>query len=291
MKKIILGSESKYLGKYLKYPKVEFTKKIFANGEIYIKINEKIIDSEIFIINSIINPVNENLMQLLILIDAVKRAGAKRINLVTPFLCYTRQDRMSEYGEPITARLVADLLRRAGVKKLFTIDLHSNQIEGFYDIPVINLSFDKFFLSKFKDINKNKFVLVSPDVGGLKRANKFAQKLDLPVVVLSKIRKAHNLAQITQIIGDDFQNKNAIIFDDMIDTGGTLIAAADILKKNGVKKIFVCATHGIFSGNAIEKIEKSEIDKVYISASIPQTNKSKKIKTISIVKIMKTIVV
>jgi len=289
MKKLILGTESQYLKKSFDYPVISYTKEIFANGEIYIRINENIVGQEIFIIKSIVNPINENLVQLLILIDAIKRAGAKRINLICPFLCYTRQDRMSTYGEPITARLVADLLTKAGVKKLFTIDLHSNQIEGFYDIPVINLSFDQFFTKKFQNIDKNKYIVVSPDVGGLKRANYFAKSLDLPLVVLNKTRKAHNQATITQIIGDDYENKNAIIFDDMIDTGGTIMAAAKVLKENKVKKIFVCATHGIFSNNALDAIIKSDIDHLYISNTIPQTIESKKITILPIVKILKSV--
>jgi len=289
MKYIILGSESQYLEKYIKNPIISFTKEIFANGEVYIKVNENIVNKEIYIINSIIDPVNENLVQLLILIDAVKRAGAKRINLVCPFLCYTRQDRMTTYGESISARLIADLLTKAGIKKLFTIDLHSNQIEGFYDIPVINHLFAPYFIDIFKKMDLSDYIIVSPDIGGLKRANYFAKELNLPIVVLNKIRKAHNEAEITQLIGEDVEGKNVIIADDMIDTGGTLMAAAKMLKEKGVKNILFCATHGIFSRDALEKIEKSDINTVYISGSVPQTKENKKIIVVPITPIIKTI--
>ncbi|PZC52471.1 ribose-phosphate pyrophosphokinase [Mesotoga sp. TolDC] len=243
--------------------------KRFSDGEINLKIDETVRGHDIFIIQSTCSPANENLMELLIMIDAFRRASAHSIAAVIPYYGYARQDRKARGRDPITAKLVANLLTTSGASRLITIDLHAEQIQGFFDIPVDNLwSFPAFF----KFFNQGRFdreemAVISPDIGGVKRASKFAAKLGVPLAILDKRRPKDNVAEIVNIIGD-VEGKTAIIFDDIIDTGRSLVEAAKMLRSNGAKKIFACATHGVLSGEATKIIAESEIEKVFITDTI-----------------------
>ncbi len=243
--------------------------KRFSDGEINLKIDETVRGHDIFIIQSTCSPANENLMELLIMIDAFRRASAHSIAAVIPYYGYARQDRKARGRDPITAKLVANLLTTSGASRLITIDLHAEQIQGFFDIPVDNLwSFPAFF----KFFNQGRFdreemAVISPDIGGVKRASKFAAKLGVPLAILDKRRPNDNVAEMVHIIGD-VDGKTAIIFDDIIDTGRSLVEAAKMLKSSGAKKIFACATHGVLSGEATKIIAESEIEKVFITDTI-----------------------
>ncbi|HDP78401.1 MAG TPA: ribose-phosphate pyrophosphokinase [Mesotoga infera] len=243
--------------------------KRFSDGEINLKIDETVRGHDIFIIQSTCSPANENLMELLIMIDAFRRASAHSIAAVIPYYGYARQDRKARGRDPITAKLVANLLTTSGASRLITIDLHAEQIQGFFDIPVDNLwSFPAFF----RFFNQGRFdreemAVISPDIGGVKRASKFAAKLGVPLAILDKRRPKDNVAEMVHIIGD-VDGKTAIIFDDIIDTGRSLVEAAKMLKSNGAKKIFACATHGVLSGDATKIIAESEIEKVFITDTI-----------------------
>ncbi|PNR95634.1 ribose-phosphate pyrophosphokinase [Petrotoga sp. 9PWA.NaAc.5.4] len=242
----------------------------FADGEVNVRINETVRGFDAYIIQSTSSPVNDNLMELLIMIDALKRASAASISVIIPYFGYSRQDRKARGRDPITAKLVANLITTAGATRVVTIDLHAEQIQGFFDIPVDNLwsypIFARYFLEEMKVQPKNT-VIVSPDVGGVKRARKFAEKLGSPLAILDKRRPKDNVAEVTTVIGD-VSGANCIIFDDIIDTGGSLVAAAEILHVHGANSIIACATHGVFSQNAVEKLQNSNIDKIIVTDTI-----------------------
>lgn len=243
--------------------------KRFSDGEINLKIDETVRGHDIFIIQSTSSPANENLMELLIMIDAFRRASAHSIAAVIPYYGYARQDRKARGRDPITAKLVANLLTTSGAGRLITIDLHAEQIQGFFDIPVDNLWSFPAFLKFFSEgaFNRDEMAVISPDIGGVKRASKFAAKLGVPLAILDKRRPRDNEAEMVHIIGD-VEGKTAIIFDDIIDTGRSLVEAAKMLKSNGAGKIYACATHGVFSGDAKNIIADSEIEKVFITDTI-----------------------
>ncbi|HQP58862.1 MAG TPA: ribose-phosphate pyrophosphokinase [Petrotogaceae bacterium] len=256
----------------------------FANGEINVRINETVRGYDVYVIQSISEPVNDNLMELLIMIDALKRASSGSISVIIPHYGYARQDRKAKGRDPISAKLVANLLTSAGADRIVTIDLHSEQIQGFFDIPVDNLwSFPVFaeHFSNCKDIDLNDVVVVSPDVGGVKRARKFAEKLSTPLAILDKRRPKDNVAEIVNVIGD-VRDKTCIMFDDMIDTGGSLIESSQALEKNGAKKIIACATHGILSKDAKDRLQKSNIHKVIITDSIKHNDLPEKFEVLSV---------
>jgi len=242
----------------------------FADGEVNVKINETVRGFDVYIIQSIAPPVNNNIMELLIMIDALRRASAASISVIIPYFGYARQDRKARGRDPITAKLVANLITTAGATRVVTIDLHAEQIQGFFDIPVDNLwsfpIFSKYFLEEMK-LEQNETVVVSPDVGGVKRARKFAQKLGSALAILDKRRPKDNVAEVINVIGE-VEDSNCIIFDDIIDTGGSLVAAADVLHSKGAKKIIAAATHGIFSQNAVERLQNSSIDKIIVTDTI-----------------------
>ncbi|MCD6159827.1 MAG: ribose-phosphate pyrophosphokinase [Kosmotoga sp.] len=242
----------------------------FSDGEINIKVDETVRGHDVFIVQSTSTPVNENLMELLVMIDAFKRASANSIAAVIPYYGYARQDRKARGRDPITAKLVANLLTIAGATRIVTVDLHAEQIQGFFDIPVDNLwsfpVFSKHFLNN-NIVDVKNVVVVSPDIGGVKRASKFAEKLGAPLAILDKRRPRDNIAEVVNVIGE-VEGKTALLFDDIIDTGRSLVEAAKMLKKHGVKRIFACATHGVFSGQALELIANSEIEKVYVTDTI-----------------------
>ncbi|QGQ43930.1 ribose-phosphate diphosphokinase [Metabacillus sediminilitoris] len=239
----------------------------FSDGEIQINIEESIRGCDVYIIQSTSGPVNEHLMELLIMIDALKRASAKTINLVIPYYGYARQDRKARAREPITAKLVANLIETAGSTRVITLDLHAPQIQGFFDIPIDHLMgvpiLGEYFLGKnFDDI-----VIVSPDHGGVTRARKLADKLKAPIAIIDKRRPRPNVVEVMNIVGN-IEGKTAILIDDIIDTAGTITLAANALVENGAKEVFACCTHPVLSGPAIERIQNSKIKELVVTNSI-----------------------
>ena len=266
----------KKVAKHLHMPLSPVDIKHFADGETMVKSVESIRNKHVFVIQSTCKPVNENLMELLIAIDSFRRASAKSITVLLPYYGYARQDRKTLGREPITCKLVADLLQKAGATRVTIIDLHSSQAQGFFDVPVDTCSASFTVLSQMiKQIGTNNTVIVSPDYGSVKRARDLSTMYNLPVAILDKRRPKPNQAEITNVLGH-VKGMNAIIIDDMIDTGGTLIAACKILKKKGVKKILAGATHGLFSRDAVENFNKAlkdkTIDGLYIANTLDQVN-------------------
>jgi len=258
----------------------------FADGEIDVKILENVRGSDCYVIQSTSNPVNENLMELLVMIDAFKRASAQRIIAVVPYFGYARADRKAEPRVPISAKLVANLLTVAGADRVVTIDLHAPQIQGFFDIPLDNLYARPVFLEYIKGINLSNTVVVSPDIGSVDRARSFAKKLELGLVIVDKRRPKPNMAEVYNIIGS-VKGLNCLIFDDMIDTAGTLTSVAQAIKNAGANKIISFATHAVLSRNAIEKIDNSPISEVIFTDTINiDSSKSPKIKVVSVSKIL-----
>ncbi|MEW8973588.1 MAG: ribose-phosphate pyrophosphokinase [Tissierellaceae bacterium] len=255
----------------------------FSDGEINLNIGETVRGMDVYIIQSTCTPVNDNLMETLILIDAVKRASAGRINAVIPYYGYARQDRKTKSREPITAKLVANLLTTAGADRVVTMDLHAGQIQGYFDIPVDHLTAIPILAEYFKDKVGRDTVVVSPDLGGVTRVRNFANILDLPIAIIEKRRPKANVSEVMNVIGD-IEGKNVILVDDIIDTAGTICKAASVLKKFGAKKVYGCATHGVLSGPAIDRICESELEEFIITDTIPlhDTCKEGKIGVVSV---------
>jgi len=239
----------------------------FADGEINVKVLTNVRGKDVFLIQSTCPPVNDNLMELLIVIDALRRASAKRITAVIPYYGYARQDRKVEPRVPITAKLVANLLVAAGANRVLSLELHAGQIQGFFDIPVDNLYSSVIFVEKFKTIKLEEPVVVSPDAGGVDRARALAKHLNADLALVDKRRPAPNKAKVFNIIGE-VEGKNCLIYDDIVDTAGTATEVAKALEKNGAKRIFLLATHPVLSGDAQEKIENSPLEKVIVTNSI-----------------------
>ncbi|MBS1536442.1 MAG: ribose-phosphate pyrophosphokinase [Bacteroidetes bacterium] len=257
----------------------------FSDGEIWVKYEENIRGVDLFIIQSTHAP-SDNLMELLILIDAARRASAKRITAVIPYFSYARQDRKDQPRVSITAKLVANLLTEAGADRVIAMDLHTPQIQGFFDIPLDHLYASTVLIRTLMKENLDNLAIASPDVGGVKTARAYATRLDAGLVVVDKRRPGHNIAEVMHIIGD-VQGKNVIIVDDLIDTGSTFVKCAEALKNNGAEKIIGVCTHPVFSGLAIEKINKSEaVSKVFVTDTIPAFWNSPKIEIISIAEIL-----
>lgn len=256
----------------------------FQDGEINLNISETVRGADVFVIQPTSNPVNDNLMELLILIDALKRASAGRINAVIPYYGYARQDRKTKAREPITAKLVADLITVAGADRVVCMDLHAGQIQGYFNIPVDHLAAADKLAGYFKGkigSNNNDFVAVSPDLGGVTRTRNFANHLNLPIAIIEKRRPRANVSEVMNVIGE-IEGKNVIIIDDIIDTGGTICKAASVLKEKGALKVYGAATHGVLSGKAIENITNSDLEEFVITDTICQSE-SKKIDKIKIV--------
>lgn len=254
----------------------------FSDGEISVSIKESVRGSDVFVVQSLSSPVNDNLMELLIMIDAFKRASAGRITAVIPYLGYARQDRKAKARDPISAKLVADLITVAGADRVLSMDLHCPQIQGFFNIPVDHLLgvplLAPYFVEKFKDEKENCMV-VSPDLGSVTRARNFAQRFDAPLAIVDKRRQKANVCEVMNIIGD-VKDKKVILVDDMIDTAGTLCNAAKaIIEVGGAKEVYACATHGVLSGPAIERIEKSPIKELVLldTIALPEEKKLDKI--------------
>ncbi|MDR1417953.1 MAG: ribose-phosphate pyrophosphokinase [Endomicrobium sp.] len=243
----------------------------FSDGEVQVKIVDNIRGADCYVIQPTSTPVNENLMELLIIADALKRASARKIIAVIPYYGYARQDRKSEPRVPISARLVANLLATAGITRVLTMDLHAGQIQGFFDIPVDHLYGIPVILKYFKEKKLNDIVIVSPDTGGVERARAFAKHFNAELAIVDKRRPCPNEAAVMNIIGG-VKDKTCIILDDMIDTAGTLTKVADAIKEKGAARIFAAASHGVLSGQAKQRIQKSLIEEVVITDSIPLSN-------------------
>jgi ribose-phosphate pyrophosphokinase len=240
----------------------------FSDGEVQINIEESIRGCDVYVIQSTSDPVNEHLMELLIMIDALKRASAKTVNIVMPYYGYARQDRKARAREPITAKLVANILETAGATRVIALDLHATQIQGFFDIPVdqllcVPILSDYFSKKNFKDI-----VVVSPDHGGVTRARKMADRLNVPIAIIDKRRPKPNVAEVMNIVGN-IEGKTCILIDDIIDTAGTITLAANALVESGANEVYACCTHPVLSGPAIERIENSKIKELVVSNTIP----------------------
>jgi len=279
------------IAKLLETPLTPREIKTFADGEIYVRIKEKVRGDDVFLIQTISSPVNEHLIELLITIDALRRASADRINVVCPYLAYSRQDRKVVSREPITAKLIANLITKAGANRVITVDLHAEQIQGFYDIPFDHfVGYPQFVNYLLKKKLKN-IVIVSPDIGGVKRGRKMAVLLKAPLAVVDKKRKIHNQSEVMRIIGE-VKGKTAIIIDDVIDTAGTVTQAAYALKRKGAKEIIICATHALLSGNSCQKLEKCPASQILVLDTIhlPKEKKIAKIKVISLAPLLAKII-
>jgi len=253
----------------------------FSDGEINVQIAESVRGKDVFIIQPTGAPVNDNLMELLIMVDALRRSSAHTITAVIPFFGYARQDRKAAPRVAITAKLVANMLETAGVERVITIDLHAGQIQGFFDIPVDNLYGSLIFSDYIKSKNLKNPIIASPDVGGVARAREFAKGLGLDMVIVDKRREKANESEVMNIIGD-VDGKDVILIDDMVDTAGTMVKAASVLKSKGATSVMACATHPVLSGPAYERIEAGELDELIVSDSIPLTNnKCSKIKVLT----------
>jgi len=257
----------------------------FSDGEIQVKIADSVRGADCYVIQPTCAPVNENIMELLVIADALKRASARRITAVIPYYGYARQDRKAEPRVPITSKLVANLITASGIDRVLTVDLHARQIQGFFDIPVDHLYARPVLFQYFKDLNLDNPIVVSPDAGGVERARAFAKLLNADLAIVDKRRPRPNEAAIMNIIGD-VKGRNAIILDDMIDTGGTLTKVADAIKNAGAIKVYAAASHGVLSGQAIEKIQKSSLEEVVITNSIIHDTELPKIKVLSIASLL-----
>lgn len=240
----------------------------FSDGEMRVKINENVRGRKCFVVQSSCTPVNENLMELLLIIDALKRASAGEVNAVIPYFGYARQDRKDEGRVALSAKLVANLITTSGADRVVTVDLHAAQIQGFFDIPVDHLYAAPALLDHIKGRGFSDFVVVSPDVGNVKRARGYASRLNSPLAIIDKRRPEPNVAEVMNIIGD-VNGHDAFIFDDMIDTAGTLCGAAVALKEYGAKDIYACCTHPVFSGPAIHRLQEAPIKELIVTDSIP----------------------
>lgn len=239
----------------------------FADGEVQVNITETVRGHTVFVVQPTSTPVNDHYMELLIMIDALKRASADEINVVMPYYGYSRQDRKAKSRQPISAKLIADLLQAAGADRVLSLDLHADQIQGFFNIPIDNFFAGPIFAKYIKNLKLDDVVVVSPDHGGTTRARRLAEAIEAPIAIADKRRPKPNQAEIMNIIGD-VKGKNAIIIDDMVDTAGTLTAVANFIKNQGAKTVFACCSHALLSGNAMEKINNSAIDKLICTNSV-----------------------
>jgi ribose-phosphate pyrophosphokinase len=242
--------------------------KQFSDGEVHLQIQENVRGADVFVVQPTCTPVDRHIMELLLMMDALKRASAERITAVLPYYGYARQDRKDRPRMPISARLVASLLERAGANRILALDLHAAQIQGFFDVPVDHLFGMPVMISYFEELGGDSLTVVSPDAGGVERARAFAKRLNSPLAIIDKRRTEVNVAEVMHIIGD-VAGQDCLIVDDLIDTAGTLVKAAEALMKQGAKTVRACATHAVLSGPAVERIEKSELLEVVVSNSIP----------------------
>ena len=260
----------------------------FADGEVNISIGETVRGYTVFVVQPTNNPVNENYMELLVMIDALKRASAKEINVIMPYYGYSRQDRKAAPRQPISAKLMADLLQVAGADRMMCLDLHAAQIQGFFDIPIDNFLALPILAEYFVEKNLDDVVVVSPDHGGTTRARKLAEVLDAPIAIVDKRRPKPNSAEVMNLIGD-INGKNCVIIDDMVDTAGTLSIVVKVLKERGAKAVYACCSHGLLSGSACEKLDATPLEELIVTNSVKLTDDKKKypwIKQLSIAKLL-----
>ena len=291
---IICGNSNpefaKTICKELGIPMFKATVKTFADGEVSVSLEETVRGADVFLVQSTCKPVNDNLMELLVMVDACRRASAGRITAVIPYFGYARQDRKAKSRDPIYAKLVANMITAAGANRVLTMDLHAAQIQGFFDIPLDHLlgnpTFVDYFMKKFPEdkYNHDEFVVVSPDVGSVGRARAFATKVHMGLAIVDKRRQRANVCEVMNVIGD-VQGKTCILYDDMVDTAGSLCNAAKALVEiGGAKAVYACATHGVLSGPAYERIEESPIEEIVFLNTIPQSGNtpSNKIKFLDV---------
>ncbi|AKT93085.1 MAG: ribose-phosphate pyrophosphokinase [Campylobacter gracilis] len=272
---------AKKISKYLSLPLSECAIKTFSDGEISVQIGESVRGKDVFVIQPTCAPANSNLMELLILTDALKRSSANSITAVVPYFGYARQDRKAAPRVPISAKLVANMMQTAGIDRVVTMDLHAGQIQGFFDVPVDNLYGSLIFLDYLKEKNLKNPIIASPDVGGVARARSFAKKLSLDLVIVDKRREEANKSEVMNIIGD-VAGKDVILIDDMIDTAGTIVKAAGAFKEQGAKSVSAFCTHAVLSGPAYERIESGALDGLVVTDTIPLKQESDRIKVISV---------
>ncbi|ACD65884.1 ribose-phosphate pyrophosphokinase [Sulfurihydrogenibium sp. YO3AOP1] len=274
--KIISGnanlSLSKEISNYLETPLVDVLLTRFSDGEIRVQINENVRGADVFVIQSLTHPTNDSIMELLLLLDALKRSSAHRITAVIPYYAYARQDRKDKPRVPISAKLLADLIQTAGAHRVLTVDLHSAQIQGFFNIPVDNIFALPVIYEYLKAKNIEDLVIVSPDAGGVERARMLQNRLGGNLAIIYKKRPAPNVVETLDVIGD-VSGKNAVIIDDIIDTAGTIVAAADMLISKGAKSVIAACTHPVFSGPAVERLKNSSIQEVIATNTIPVDGK------------------
>jgi len=289
--KVFTGSSNVSLAREIaSYLKIELGKCVlerFSDGEIHFYVDENVRGEDIFIIQAGSHDANAHLMELFLMIDAFKRASAERITAVIPYFCYGRQDWKDRPRVPISARLIADLLEAAGADRVLTMDLHSPQIQGFFSIPADNLIAQPVLAKFIQSLNLPDLIVVSPDAGGVGRAKSFSRRLGANLAIIDKRRPAPNVAQVFNVIGD-VRDKNCVLFDDIVDTAGTLVLSAEALAANGAKSVLAACTHPVLSGQSIAKIEKSALEKLIVSNTIPLNDKSRgcrKIITLSVAEI------
>jgi ribose-phosphate pyrophosphokinase len=268
---------------HLRIPMGKAVVKTFSDGEVNVEIDESVRGMDVFAIQSICSPVNNNLMELLIMIDALKRASAERITAVLPYYGYARQDRKVSPRAPITAKLVADLITVAGTSRVLTMDLHAGQIQGFFNIPVDHLFAAPVLLEYLKSL-QNDMVMVSPDAGGVERARAFAKRLDTSLAIIDKRRDAPNVSQVMNIIGN-VKGLVAVILDDMVDTGGSLARGAYALMEKGAKKVYACCTHPVLSGQAIEILSEAPIEEMIVTDTIPLSARARELSKIKVLSV------
>ena len=287
--KILSGTSnlklSKDISKNLKLKLINTNIRRFADGEIYIEINENIRGNSVFVIQSTSNPANDNIMELLLVIDALKRSSAKTITAVIPYFGYARQDRKVVPRTSISAKLVSNLITKAGADRVVTVDLHAGQIQGFFDIPVDNLFATPIFARHArKKIKSKKLICVAPDVGGTERARALGKLLDVGLAIVDKRRPKPGQSKVMNVIGD-VKNQTCIIVDDIIDSGGTIVNAAKALKERGAKEVYVYISHGVLSGEAVKKIKNSVIKNLVITDTIDNMSRTKGVKNIEVLSI------
>ncbi|OSS42409.1 Ribose-phosphate pyrophosphokinase [Desulfurella amilsii] len=285
--KLLAGSANRELSQkisdYLNEPIVDTEISRFSDGEVSVQIKENIRGSDVFLICSLSGPVNENIMEMLVMMDAIKRSSANSLTVVLPYYAYARQDRKVKSRVPISAKLMADLLTVSGANRIVAMDLHAGQIQGFFDIPVDHLYASPVIANYIRDLHKDDIVIVSPDAGGVERARDLGKKLGCSLAIVDKRRSKPNVSEVLHIIGD-CSGKTAVLVDDLIDTAGTIVNASIALTENGAREVYACCTHPVLSGPALERIENSPIQELVITDTLVWNAKKdcKKIKTLSV---------
>ena len=272
-------SLSRQISEILNVPLTDTLLTRFSDGEIRVQINESVREKRVFIVQSLHSPANDHIMEMLLLADAARRASAKEVHLVIPYYAYARQDRKDQPRVPISAKVLANLIESVGADRVIVVDLHAEQIQGFFNIPVEHITALPLFADYLKNQQIEDLVIVSPDAGGAKRADKLAKKLGAELAIIYKMRPRPNAVEVFDVIGN-VEGKNCVIVDDIVDTAGTLVAAADMLLKKGAKSVRACITHGVLSGPAVERINSSKLSELGITGTIPAEDKPIKVKKV-----------